>query len=263
VTICIGLLAQDGIVIAADAQESDSYFKRSAQKIMTWHTFGLSGGNSSHPAACLIAGAGDGGFIDAFTMEFLAGVRGEMTMSEFEKYAAKKIESFYSTHVLPLLTVSQDVDFGVLIGAHFQYMTRLYKSYRTSFHHVAAAATAIGIGAQFALQTIDRFPFSDVAHTEITAAAVISATKDCIEGCGKYTDIVSIHNPRVPDEVHSSRLQPPERPITRVASRKIARWEESFSSAWRGQQTALYQQLIEEELKQSTSQASEDREPET
>src|ERR1700689_1761048 len=110
VTICIGLLAQDGIVIAADAQESDTYFKRSTQKIMTWQTVGNADGPPQNPAACVVAGAGGGGFFDAFTGEFLSDVRGEMTMMDFETYAKSKVDSFYSTHVRPLLKVDPNCD---------------------------------------------------------------------------------------------------------------------------------------------------------
>ncbi len=249
-TICIGILATDGIVIAADAQESDTYFKRSAQKIMTWHTSGS--WDPRAPAACVIAGAGDGGFVDAFTSEFLVGVRGDMTMADFEAYAKKKVDSFYAMHVRPLIKADPNFDFCVLIGAYFQSMARLYKSYRTSFHQVQAATAAVGIGTQFALRALDEFPIADIAHTEITAAAVISRTKDCIDGCGKYTDIVSVHNVKmVPDEAHGSRLEHPTFPMTRVSSEKIARWEQSFATTWRQKQSALYAELIEEELKRS------------
>jgi hypothetical protein len=261
VTICIGLLAQDGIVIAADAQESDTYFKRSTQKIMTWQTVGNADGPPRNPAACVVAGAGDGGFIDAFTAELLADVRGEMTMTDFETYAKSKVESFYSTHVRPLLRVDTSCDFSVLIGAYFQRMSRLYKSYRTSFHSVqTAVVTAIGIGQQFALQTIENFPCLDVEHTEITAAAVISRTKDCVEGCGKYTDVVSLHNARiVPDEAHGSRLEDAAPILTRVSSARIADWERSFSGVWKRRQTKLYYELIEEEFKRSKTRVSEDQ----
>lgn len=257
-TICIGILASNGIVIAADAQESDTYVKRSVQKIMTWHSTSPSGTHS--PAACVIAGAGDGEFVDAFIEEFLHGVRAEMTMIDFEAYAKRKMEGFYSTHVRPLLKVDRDFDFSVIVGAYFSSMTRLFKSYRTSFRHVQGVSTAIGIGQQYALRSIDEYPFSDVRRTEITAAAVIATTKDTIEGCGKYTDIVSIHNSVVvPDETHGSRLVAPPALWTRVPSNRVAQWEHSFSSVWGERQRTLYNELIEEELTRSDSQTSEDQ----
>jgi len=66
-TICIGLLASDGLVIAADAQESDTYLKRTQQKIMPW-LGGITIGSNPTPAsaACAFTGAGDAGYIDAF-----------------------------------------------------------------------------------------------------------------------------------------------------------------------------------------------------
>jgi len=262
VTICIGILASDGIVIAADAQETDTYFKRSTQKIMTWHTSGNADGPPRNPAACVVAGAGDGQFVDAFTSELIDGLRAEMTISDFESYSSKKVQDFYRAHVQPLLKVEPNCDFSVVVGAYFQNMTRLYKSYRTSFQRVHALAAAIGIGQQYALQTLEEYPYSDVRHVEITAAAVISSTKDCIEGCGKYTDIVSIRNPIVvPDKDHGSRLEAHPNFLTLVPSKKIALWEKSFSETWRQKQSKLYAELIEEELWLSDPQTSEDEKP--
>lgn len=102
----------------------------------------------------------------------------------------------------------------------------------------------------------DTFPrrYRAVLSPEIAAAAIISRTKDCVEGCGKYTDIVSLHNPQiVPDEIHGSRLEEAASPLTRVSSRRIAEWEESFSGIWRQNQRELYHRLIEEELRRSGS----------
>src|ERR1035437_8980178 len=103
---------------------------------MTWHTLRNSDGLPRNPAACVIAGAGDGQFADAFTDQFIDGLRAEMTIADFESYASKKVDAFYSTHVRPLLKVDRDIDFSVLVGAYFQHVTRLYKSYRTSFQRV-------------------------------------------------------------------------------------------------------------------------------
>jgi len=250
-TICIGILASDGIVIAADAEENDTYFKVSQQKIMTWHT-SSSEGHGPHPAAYVIAGAGNGGFVDSFVDELWSGVSGEMTMLEFKKYAAKTLERFYIKHVRPLVTVSEQNDFSVIIGAYFGFGVELLVSHRSTLRRVQAPVTAIGIGAQYALSRIENYPFSDVRHSEVTAASVLYSTKDCIDGCGKYTDIVSIHPPKITggERGESSCLEHPSQLWTRVPSETVARWESNFSRAWRESQLKLYSTLIEEELKQ-------------
>jgi len=47
-TICIGLQTSDGTVVAADAQESDQYYKRAQQKILPF-VGGIPMGNSPEP----------------------------------------------------------------------------------------------------------------------------------------------------------------------------------------------------------------------
>jgi len=256
-TICIGILAHDGIVIAADAEESDSYFKRSAQKLMTWHTMRNADGQPAKSAACVIAGAGDGGFIDAFTAEFTSGLKSDWALGDFETYAQKTLESFYGAHVRPLLKADPNADFSVLVGVYFGWVTRLYKSYKTTLSRVQAATAAIGIGQEYAFRLMDEYPITDAARTELIAAAVVSGTKDCIAGCGKYTDIVTIHNALiVPDDAHGSRLEHPPSLISRPHSDKIARWENVFKTVWTQRQRKLSEELIEEEIRQSDSQKS-------
>jgi hypothetical protein len=254
-TICIGLIASDGIVIAADAQESDTYFKISQQKIMTWHT-SSSDGHGPNPAAYVIAGAGDGGFVDSFVDEMWNGVRGDMTMPDFKRYAGQTLERFYLKHVRPLVSINESNDFSVLIGAYFGFGVELLVSHRSTLRRVQAPVTAIGLGAQYALSRIENYPCSDVRHSEVTAASVLHSTKDCIEGCGKYSDIVSIHLPKFVegDADTSSRLEHPPQLWTRVPSKRVEQWESKFSNIWRVRQLKLYNDLIEEELKPSDFQ---------
>ncbi len=122
-TICLGMIAQDGIVIAADAEESDAYAKRSQQKIMTWHT--MSSGGTHVPAGCVTTGAGDAGFIDAFTYDLTKTIGQVKDIREFESHLKERLEEFYNKHVLPFSTVNSDFDFQMLIGVYFGYITSL------------------------------------------------------------------------------------------------------------------------------------------
>jgi hypothetical protein len=252
-TICVGILASDGIVIAADAEESDTYFKRSQQKILTWNTLQLNGNSPTQgPGACVLAGAGDAGFIDAFSHFLLSSVTADLTMQSFEKYVATQLETFYGKHVIPLIESVPNADFQMLIGASFGFSTALFVTYRSTVRRARPNA-AIGIGGSFALRQMDEFPFCcDVRTTEIVAANIVATTKDCIEGCGKYTDIVSIHNcsfieGKQPGE--GSHLEHPQRLVVRVSPLKIAQWERNFGTTWAKRQRILTQELIADELR--------------
>ena len=189
-TICIGIVAQDGIVIAADAQESDSYFKRGQQKILTWHVLGLGSGPQPPPAGCVITGAGDAGFIDSFTHKLLASVKGSMTIQTFQAHLENEIAAFYGRHVAPILSSNPESDFQMLIGVYFGFASALFVTYRST---VRRAMPTVAIGAAtFGMRMLEEMPYvPEVNSLEIIAAHVIATTKDCIEGCGKYTDIVS------------------------------------------------------------------------
>jgi hypothetical protein len=172
-------------------------------------------------------------------------------MNDFETYAKGKIEAFYSKHVAPILHIDANHDFCVLIGAAFGAGgPRLFQTYKSTLRSVTELCTTIGYGREYANQLKDYFLFSDVLHTEVSAAAIISSTKECVEGCGKYTDIVSLHNHQImPDEVHGSRLVPPPVLMSRVSSAWIREWERSFATVWKARQADLYAQLIEETLR--------------
>ncbi len=254
-TICIGMLASDGIVIAADAQESDNYFKRSQQKILTWGVVGLSNSGPARGAShvsCVLTGAGDAGFIDAFSQNLLHALKPDLTMHSFEEILADRLEEFYGKHVIPVLASDPNADFRMLIGAYFGFSSRLYVTYRSTLRVVMPYA-AIGVGGSFASRLMDESPLiSSVRETEVMAANVIAVTKDCIEGCGKYTDVVSIHNCSIVEGTQpgeGSHLEHSAIVTTRVSPMKIARWEKSFGSQWANRQRKLTQELICEEIK--------------
>jgi hypothetical protein len=92
-------------------------------------------------------------------------------------------------------------------------------------------------------------------RTEILAAYIVSATKDRVEGRGKFTMIVSLHNPVIVDTPgEPSRLVAPKMPKTHVAGGVIQRWEESFRRKWAPRQASLIDEMLEEELEDEMGQ---------
>jgi hypothetical protein len=98
---------------------------------------------------------------------------------------------------------------------------------------------AVGAGAHFALSLIDDLGgIYDLRRTELLAAYIVGMTKDRIEGCGKYTAIVSMHNPVLVQDTpgEPSRMIPPKQLLTHVPWKKIRKWEESFGLRWASRQ---------------------------
>ena len=154
-TICIGLLATDGVVIATDSQESDTYLKREQRKILPW--FGnLPIGDNPKPieSVCLFTGAGDGGYIGAFTHQAIKGLQVGKSQTELESILEGELRLFYEKHIFPW---AFPPEFRMLIGAFCRYDTGIYVSYGSTLRRAMMHA-AIGIGASFAMSLLDKLP---------------------------------------------------------------------------------------------------------
>src|SRR5208283_3576295 len=246
-TICIALRASDGVVIAADAQESDRYYKRSQQKILPFI--------SNPTMACAFTGAGDAGYLDAFFDYALKSIPVNANHNELELFFADKVKTFHEQHLFPLALQVDPPSIDILIGVYASCHTYVFVSHgstlRKAFPH-----SAVGAGAHFASGLIYELSdkIRDLRRTELLAAYIIGMTKESIENCGKYTAIYSLHNSHaITTSEGSSQLRAPSELITHVSPRTIHAWEESFGTKWGPRQTELIDELIEEELGDSLS----------
>ena len=250
-TICIGMSASDGLVIAADAQESDQYYKRSQQKILPFVGNITLGENPLPPQmACALTGAGDSGYLDAFFEYALEGINVDSSQPEFKEFLAEKVRTFHERHLFPLAIAPNPPEIDVLVGAYVKFQTCMFVSHGSTLRRAGPYA-AVGAGAHFALSMINElWRNQDLAHTEILAAYIVGITKERIEGCGNYTAIVSVHGSSVVNDFPDgrSRLVPPKHPLSHVSSKKIRKWEESFGTNWAHRQLELINELLEEEL---------------
>ncbi len=249
-TICIAMRAQDGIVIATDAEESDRYYKRAQQKIFPFVCLST-GLNPPAPSfAYAFTGAGNSGYLDAFFHQAMKGIPSlGHNPNDVERFLASEILKFHNDHLFPLAHTSEPPQIEVLVGAYLNFMTAIFVSHGSTVR-TGQLNTAVGIGSHFALGVMDNLNRArDIAHTELLAAYVVALTKESIEGCGKYTEIASLRNAHVQDDPgQPSRLVPPDNPLSFVSPRKIQKWEESFARKWAPRQCDTISQLAEEEL---------------
>lgn len=250
-TICIGIRAHDGVVIAADAQETLGDFKRHTQKILPFcGPIGLGNNPQTPTMACLFTGAGEAGYLDAFFDFALKDINTGLNGTEFEKFLSEKTRTFHETHLFPLASSPNRPEIEVLIGSFCLWGTSMFVTYGSTLRRVAPIA-AVGIGAHFAQSVMSELPYpQDVNHAELIAAYAIAATKEHIEGCGNYTTIYTLHNSTIVEgeSGQGSHLVRPTQLFTHVSQRKIRKWEESFGDRWARRQTDLIAELIEEEL---------------
>jgi hypothetical protein len=260
-TICIGIRTNDGIVIAADAQESDNYYKRAQQKIMPW--LGGIQPNSQQPAqvACLFTGAGEGGYIDAFISDAINGLDHKMTGPQMQEYLRRCVLDFHRKHLFPLARVTDPPEISMLIACMWGFQPHFFVTHGSTLRS-GFAYNAVGAGAHFAMSVIEDCPFPYTTKAaELIAAYVVAVTKGRIEGCGQHTAINTLHAPLIEEgkEGAPSRLVAAPRIMTHVKSSQIRRWEQIFDSNWTPRQRKALADLIEEELARNATETEPER----
>ena len=217
-TIAIGVLADNGIVVAADTEESDGYLKSSQSKIRVSSASAVigvwSGPGQSLPepspmsdvAVSAIAGAGTGPYIDV-----LSGELWQWCLANASAPSDKVINGlteiigrFYAKHIVPfaLFPPNERPEVALLIAlagvsAAPQDRHRLFSSWLTVVDQ-EVPYKAIGAGDTFAKILLDRLYPSDrvpnLRAAVLLAAYVAFHVKENVPSCGKFTDILFIGN---------------------------------------------------------------------
>jgi hypothetical protein len=189
-TIALGLIAADGIVVAADRQETEGDQKKDQRKIDTLWADGV--------GSLVVSGAGNGPYIDSMTsrLQYAFGSkvwdwidREEMT----EKFRADHA-AFYSEAVLPFAAYQpyERPDYELLFGCsivtkhHF-----LWYSHKLTLNRVEGFR-AVGVGASTAESLLKKFYVARLPlKVAISLAAyVVYQVKNSVEGCGFETDVL-------------------------------------------------------------------------
>ena len=114
-TIALGVLGPDGVVIAADTQESFGYAggaKVSGYKV--WSRV-----LDRQGRAISITGAGSAGHLDALSQQLIDGFVRERSWSKLPTRLQRIVRRFHEDHLKPLHTLPKDLipDVEVIIGA--------------------------------------------------------------------------------------------------------------------------------------------------
>lgn len=211
-TIVIGMVAQDGIVVAADREEGNEYLKNDMGKIRATLR-----GREPH-GWIGIGGAGDGPSCDEISILlsdcFCA--EKERTSTEAKEALIAEHRSYYEKIVLPFASATQIScpDYALIIGCLMGQTGKcLFATSKLAVNPVDDYE-AVGVGATVARTWLgrlyDRMPV--IAAVKL-AAYVIYQVKNSVSGCGLGTDIIILH---------------PQQLIGRINPEAIRHWEESF-----------------------------------
>src|ERR1022692_459070 len=186
-TIAIGILASDGIVLAADREGGDGYLKTEQGKV-TWKM------RMQEPmGVCGITGAGEGPYLDEIGSELVNIFTDDATGTEESVIPRLRNAHirYYKRTVVPLskLPSGERPDYALLIACCGQSMTKgIWATSRMAFTKVQDYE-AIGIGAKFANTLLGRLHDNiPVWYAAKLAAYVIYQVNRTVGGCGLGTD---------------------------------------------------------------------------
>jgi 20S proteasome alpha/beta subunit len=186
-TIALGIIALDGIVIAADRQESYSGIQQTSQgKVSAAFKIDPRSG-------ILISGAGSSTHIDSLSgklREWFCDDKNE-DIKEIRALIEEKNEDFYSRKVLPVTSNPDDYgpDYSLLVACSSGGTKRLWSTDKLALNEESFFC-ALGLGGATAKALVGKlFCFMPVVNAINLAAFVIHEVKKTVEGCGLETDI--------------------------------------------------------------------------
>ncbi|HUJ31275.1 MAG TPA: hypothetical protein VLY23_08350 [Candidatus Acidoferrum sp.] len=197
-TIIVGMLSRDGIVMGADSEESTTDLKKSVQKLFPLRT--------SDGSYLIAGGAGPGYLVDAITQELWKDFLPASfeNILQIQQEIADRVHRFYKEHVLawPTIQEREANDFSLLLGvsvrseksdnyAHYLWIVE------KGVLRPAGPSAAIGMGAMYANILMDNLHgFYSAASTSLIAIDTIRRVKRDTPWCGKDTSIWCVKNGR-------------------------------------------------------------------
>jgi hypothetical protein len=193
VTIATGVLAKDGVSLAADTEMSwdDQRLKTEGAKLAV------------EAGGLAVAGAGlDMNYIEAVMQEFQEAFSQERSngIDRCEAAMAARLNDFYQRFVTPHNDPSLDVQ--MIVAAQLDSECRLWVTSKNLLRRVRDQYAAVGIGAPTALSILKRLltdqtdaplELERIATAELTNIYAVMLTKQHVQGCGNRTDVARIY----------------------------------------------------------------------
>jgi 20S proteasome alpha/beta subunit len=188
-TIALGIVATDGIVLAADTEDSYGTTAKVAQSKIGFAYHKIAGGT------CAVTGAGGGLYIDAVTAELLDAYlgKGEVSRKRLEPILRDVLHRFHALHVIPFGQYpSEDrPSFELIVSHSLKHEATLWSTDHSVMHRQKKYA-AVGVGAFTAMHLLRRLftpSTRNVMETAVLAAYVAFEAKELIQGCGQFTQV--------------------------------------------------------------------------
>lgn len=231
-TIALGLLCSDGVVLGADLQYSTDFIKTAGRKIFIVP----SGPNYK----IIVAGSGNSDSVKKCVEvigDHLLDQDSSPTLRELKEQIEACLAKVYREH-LDFAPEEQrrDLDCELILGVWMESQVYLFRTNRTMLIEEREYA-CVGMGlylAHYALAQLLHLALSVDLGSQIVTH-VIAASKDYIEGIGKGTDIHILRN----DGFHESLIKPEKKKVEEQFEQlfKAFRGIVSCAETWNSQDT--------------------------
>jgi 20S proteasome alpha/beta subunit len=191
-TIALGVLGGNGIVLGADSEETVGEAKTFALKLHSGAAYGL---NGERPSAMAVTGAGYGPYLDCVFQRFtdFFGNNEQLNVEEIGAEFQKILYGFYAEHVIPY-SDSAGLDFQIIVGAQRDGQSRLWVSNRGVMRR-SYGYEAVGLGDSQAKAVLIRsVSLHSLDQIAALACYAILRAKENVVGCGKNTLLLYLTN---------------------------------------------------------------------
>lgn len=187
-TIAIGVIATDGIVIATDREENDGY-----QKIEQGKMAGIV--HTSTNDSLIVTGDGSGAYVDSIST--LLRSKFAQYPQDIDKFALELQQhhkDFYTDYVLPFsnFSATERPEYSLIVGCQIGLQRKLWTSEYMVVNE-STGYTAVGAGGAMAKSLLRRFyAYVPVVSAINLAVFVVNEVKRLTPGCGLETDVLCI-----------------------------------------------------------------------
>jgi hypothetical protein len=212
-TIALGILVNDAMILAADTEITVEGVMKSGEGKIRWVRVTYPAESERKWDAFAITGAGPTGYLDAVQQEALQLFNGhpDASIDELEDLFRKLIKKFYKDHITPFSSYGLDrPDFWLILAAErgtaSGTVRRMWVSNLNTLRRVNRHA-AVGIGEAQGMVILNRLALQhDADIGQLVAAYTIFDVKERIPGCGKDTDIICFRNGKI-EGLHRVQLR--------------------------------------------------------
>lgn len=191
-TIAVGVLATDGVVVAADTELTYGVWKNHQGKISAMCK--AIEGDPHGLATILITGAGDDACLQAMSAQLIEafGQLDDVSDEGITTLVERAVLQFHHDHIIPWNTLPQSrPEIAMLVAAGSPTTKMLLTSSKTVVHD-GGAFCSVGLGAHLADSLLSRYtklPLLGRWQAALLAGMTILQVKESIPDCGKETDI--------------------------------------------------------------------------